>query len=54
MKNIYQWINILFLCIVFEEKIPVIFHMKDSISRSSLLFYQEKGERKIILLGDQL
>lgn len=52
MKKIYQISISLFLCLFIEERIPVIFHLKNKISYSSLIVYQMETERQILFLGE--
>lgn len=52
MKKIYQISISLFLCLLIEERIPVIFHLKHKISYSSLIVYQMETERQILFLGE--
>ncbi|CAL7886722.1 hypothetical protein IX325_001953 [Fusobacterium necrophorum subsp. funduliforme] len=52
MRKIYQISVSLFLCLIIEENIPVIFHLKNKISYSSLIVYQMETEKQILFLGE--
>lgn len=50
--KIYQISVSLFLCLIIEEKIPVIFHLKNKISYSSLIVYQMENWKTNFILGE--
>ncbi len=52
MRKIYQVSITLFLCFLIEERIPVIFHLRNKIYYSSLIVYQMENKKQLLFLGE--